>query len=105
MVTDLDELGPVAYDAVFDSAGIDPGTALRSGGTYLSISDEPLPDLPGARGMGVQEDGAGLARLAALVDSGSLRLRVGERFPLRQIREAHELFEAGGLVGKVVIEF
>jgi len=105
VVTDLDELGPVAYDAVFDSAGIDPGTALRSGGTYLSISDEPLPDLPGARGMGVQEDGAGLARLAALVDSGSLRLRVGERFPLRQIREAHELFEAGGLVGKVVIEF
>jgi NADPH:quinone reductase-like Zn-dependent oxidoreductase len=105
VVTELEELGPRRYDAVFDSAGVHPGDTLVPGGPYLSISDDPLPDLPGARGMGIQEDGAGLARLADLVDAGSLRLRVAERFALRDIRAAHERFEAGGLVGKVVIEF
>jgi NADPH:quinone reductase-like Zn-dependent oxidoreductase len=39
------------------------------------------------------------------VDAGSLQLRVAERFALRDIRAAHERFEAGGLVGKIVIEF
>lgn len=105
VVTDLAQLGAGTYDAVFDSAGVHPGQTLKPGGTYLSISDDPLPDLPGARRMGIQEDGAGLARLAALVDAGSLRLRVGQRFALREIRAAHEHFEAGGLLGKVVIEF
>jgi NADPH:quinone reductase-like Zn-dependent oxidoreductase len=105
VVTELEELGPRRYDAVFDSAGVHPGDALVPGGPYLSISDDPLPDLPGARGMGIQEDGAGLARLADLVDAGSLQLRVAERFAVRDIRAAHERFEAGGLVGKVVIEF
>jgi NADPH:quinone reductase-like Zn-dependent oxidoreductase len=105
VVTDLQELGRKPYDAVFDSAGIHPGESLVPGGPYLSVSDDPLPDLPGARGMGVQEDGAGLARLADLVDAGSLQLRVAERFALRDIRAAHERFEAGGLVGKIVIEF
>jgi NADPH:quinone reductase-like Zn-dependent oxidoreductase len=55
--------------------------------------------------MGIQEDGAGLARLAELVDAGWLRLRVAERFTLRDIRAAHERFEAGGTVAKVIIEF
>ncbi len=78
---------------------------LKPGGAYLSVSDEPLPAIPGARGMGVQEDGAALAELAALVDSGELTLRIARRFALRDIRLAHEAFEAGGLAGKVVLDF
>lgn len=105
VVTDVLDLPAASVDAVVDSAGMSPGAVLRAGGSYLSISDDPLPDIPGARGMGVREDGAGLARLAALVDAGSLRLWIAERFPQRRIREAHERFEAGGLVGKIVIDF
>ena len=105
VVTDVAELAPAAYDAVFDSAGVDPGPALRPGGRYLSISDDPLPEIPGAGRIGVQEDGAGLAELAARVDAGGLRLRVARRYPLREVRAAHRAFEAGGLVGKVVLDF
>jgi NADPH:quinone reductase-like Zn-dependent oxidoreductase len=103
--TDVSTLSAGRFDAVFDTAGINPGPALREGGSYLSVSDEPLPPIPGARGIGVQEDGPALARLCRLVDSGALRLRIARRFPLRHIRQAHETFEAGGLLGKVVIDF
>jgi NADPH:quinone reductase-like Zn-dependent oxidoreductase len=105
VATDVGALAPAAYDAVFDSAGVDPGPALRPGGRYLSISDDPLPEIPGAGRIGVQEDGKGLAELAAQVDAGVLRLRVARRYPLREVRAAHRAFEAGGLVGKVVLEF
>ncbi|HEY3505198.1 MAG TPA: NADP-dependent oxidoreductase [Actinocatenispora sp.] len=105
VVTELSALPADGYDAVFDSAGVHPGKVLRDGGAYLSISDDPLPPVPGAHRIGVQEDGAGLAELAALVDRGLLRLRVARRYALRDVRAAHHAFEAGGLVGKVVIEF
>lgn len=105
VASELAALPAGGYDAVFDSAGVHPGTVLRDGGAYLSISDDPLPPIAGARRIGVQEDGAGLAALAALVDQGVLRLRVARRFALRDVRAAHRAFEAGGLVGKVVIEF
>jgi NADPH:quinone reductase-like Zn-dependent oxidoreductase len=103
--TSLDALPAAAYDAVFDTAGLDPAPVLKPGGAYLSISDVPLPAIPGARGMGVQEDGAALADLAALVDTGELTLRIAHRFALRDIGRAHEVFEAGGLTGKVVLDF
>jgi NADPH:quinone reductase-like Zn-dependent oxidoreductase len=105
VATELAALPAAGYDAVFDTAGVHPGAALRDGGAYLSISDEPLPPIPGACRIGVREDGAGLAELGALVDKGVLRLRVARRFALRDIRAAHRAFEAGGLVGKVVIDF
>lgn len=46
-----------------------------------------------------------LAHLAGLVDAGELRLRIAGRFPLDDIRAAHERFEAGGLLGKVLVTF
>src|SRR6266542_2754256 len=56
------------YRAVFDTAGLQ-----RAGGRYVSITDDPLPNIPEARGV--------------------------------QVREAHRRFEAGGLLGKVVLVF
>ncbi|MFE2381294.1 NADP-dependent oxidoreductase [Streptomyces misionensis] len=99
------ELPRGAYDAVLDTAGVDVSAALADGGLYVSISDEPLPDVPGAAKSYVQESGKDLADLAALVDAGRLRVRVAAHYPLTEVRAAHERFEAGGLTGKVVLLF
>ncbi|WP_326824926.1 NADP-dependent oxidoreductase [Streptosporangium sp. NBC_01756] len=93
------------YHAVFDTAGAAVEHALAPGGRYVAISDDPLPDVPGAAKSYVQEDGRALAELAALVDSGELRLRVAEHHPVHAVRHAHERFERGGLLGKVVLTF
>jgi NADPH:quinone reductase-like Zn-dependent oxidoreductase len=46
-----------------------------------------------------------LADLVTLIDQGKLRLRVADRYPMEQVRAAHERFEAGGLLGKIVLTF
>ena len=71
----------------------------------MSISDNPLPDIAAARRSYVQENGAQLAELVRLVDAGQLRLRVAATYPVEQVRAAHERFEGGGLLGKIVLSF
>ncbi|WP_326797682.1 NADP-dependent oxidoreductase [Streptomyces sp. NBC_01808] len=100
-----DDLPRGRFPVILDTAGAEAAAALVPGGRYVSIADHPLPDLPGARKSYVQESATDLAHLAKLVDAGELRLRVAERYPLDDIRTAHERFEAGGLLGKVLITF
>ncbi|WP_432063045.1 NADP-dependent oxidoreductase [Streptomyces sp. S1] len=102
LVTDLPER---AYDAVFDTAGVDVTAALVESGGYVSVSDAPLPDVPGAAKSYVQESAEDLAALVELVDAGRLRVRVAAYHPVAEVRAAHERFEAGGLSGKVVLLF
>ena len=99
------ELPAGVYDAVFDTAGIDPRHAMAQGAKYLSITDDPLPDIPGAAKVQIREDGRGLAALVRLVDAGALTLRAAHYFPLQQVRAASRRVEAGGLLGKVVLVF
>ena len=56
-----------------------------------------------AVGMMVEPDGDGLEELAALVQSGGLRVLVDETFPLAQAADAHRLGEAGRTTGKIVL--
>ncbi|MGN5382235.1 zinc-binding dehydrogenase [Streptomyces lasalocidi] len=77
--------------------------ALAPGGRFVSVADHPLPDVPRARKSHVQENATDLAHLAKLVDTDVPRLRIADRFPLDDIRTAHESFEADGLLGKVLI--
>ncbi|MEU6094332.1 NADP-dependent oxidoreductase [Streptomyces sp. NPDC047079] len=93
------------YDAVLDTAGVDVSAALADAALYVSISDEPLPAVPGAAKSYVQENKKDLAELVELVDAGRLRVRVAEHYPVTAVRAAHESFEAGGLAGKVVLLF
>ncbi|MER6332953.1 NADP-dependent oxidoreductase [Streptomyces sp. NPDC001034] len=99
------ELPTGAYDAVLDTAGVDVSPALADGGLYVSVSDEPLPDVRGAAKSYVQESGKDLAELVGLVDAGQLKVRVAAYHPVTEVRAAHERFEAGGLSGKVVLLF
>ncbi|MCX5537371.1 NADP-dependent oxidoreductase [Streptomyces sp. NBC_00006] len=99
------DLPQAHYPVVLDTAGLDASAALAAGGRYVSISDEPLPDVPGARKSYVQESAADLAWIAKLVDSEELRLRIAARYPVADIRAAHERFEAGGVLGKILVTF
>ncbi|MGI5328387.1 NADP-dependent oxidoreductase [Actinomadura nitritigenes] len=93
------------YPVILDTAGVDAGAALAPGGRYVSIADHPLPDVPGAHKSYVQENTADLAHLAHLVDTQELRLRIADRYHYTDIRAAHERYEAGGLLGKILITF
>lgn len=91
-----DALPRGAYDAVLDTAGVDSSASLADGGVYVSISDDPLPDVPGAAKSYVQESKKELAELVELVDTGRLRMRVAAHHHVTEVRAAHEQFEAGG---------
>ncbi|RMI42564.1 NADP-dependent oxidoreductase [Actinomadura harenae] len=105
VVDDPAELADGVYQVVLHTAGPHVTHALAEGGRYVSIADAPLPDVPGASKSYVEQSGKQLGELARLVDDGVLRLRVAADLPVERVGEAHELFEAGGLTGKVVLTF
>jgi NADPH:quinone reductase len=100
---------PGGVDAVIDTAavGIVAHEALRGGGTFLALVAPFAP--PPIRGTKVvmQEvyaDGGRLAELSAVVEAGRLTLRVAQTFPLAEAAKAHELVEAGGQRGRIVLQ-
>ena len=54
--------------------------------------------------LGMRSDGAQLAQIGELLESGSLTARVGSTFDLGQIREALSLSESGRAKGKIAIQ-
>jgi NADPH:quinone reductase-like Zn-dependent oxidoreductase len=54
-------------------------------------------------GIRVEPDHVGLESLAALADSGQLKVEIDETFPLSQAAEAHKHLESGRARGKVVL--
>lgn len=98
------------YDAVFDTAGVHVPNAVKNGGRYVTVGADTVPGELADRTVDagvnyVEQDGAGLAHLAAMVDTAGLRLRIGAHYPIRQIRHAHRRAEHGGMLGKVVVTF
>ncbi len=45
-----------------------------------------------------------LEQCARLIDQGQLKIHVGKTFPLANAAEAHRVLEAGGVMGKLVLE-
>ncbi len=109
--TDRTTLRAGAYDAVFDTFGAFVTDAVADGGRYASIATQagPVPDLSHRRVATtvnqVREDGNGLAELAAAVDSGRLRIRVGAQYAVHSAKAAHEHFRRGRLTGKIALVF
>jgi NADPH:quinone reductase-like Zn-dependent oxidoreductase len=104
--TDLATIGPV--DAVLDAVPLGPGStaALRDGGiavfTRPPHPPEPPRDLRFETVL-VQSNAEQLRALTADLEAGRLRTRIAEVLPLAQAARAHELNEAGGLRGKVLL--
>ncbi|MBF9068008.1 NADP-dependent oxidoreductase [Streptacidiphilus fuscans] len=101
----VSDLKSASYDAVLDTAGVDVSAALAPDGRYVSVADAPLPEIPRAEKSYVQESRADLAELVRLVDAGVVRPHIAHHFSVRQVRRATELFERGGLTGKVALHF
>ncbi|MFI2078014.1 NADP-dependent oxidoreductase [Streptomyces triculaminicus] len=102
-------------DVVLDTIGGDyvhrSLRTLRPGGTLVTIvpPDETFP-AEAARAAGVratfvlvEPDRTGLREIAALVESGQLRVEVDAVFPLEEAAKAHELGERGRTTGKIVL--
>ncbi|MGR6917433.1 NADP-dependent oxidoreductase [[Actinomadura] parvosata] len=101
-------------DVVLNLAPIDPAelaglvTLARPGGVLVNTTvwmPAPADEERGVRGIDlyVRSDAEQLARLAALVDGGELRVDVAERVPLAGLPAVHARAAAGTLPGKVVI--
>ena len=104
--TDLATIGPV--DAVLDAVPLGPSSAatLREGGiAVFTRPPQPPEPPPGLRfeTVLVQSNADQLRALTAELEAGRLRTRIAEVLPLEQAARAHELNEAGGLRGKVLL--
>ena len=100
-------------DVVLDLVGGDTAVrslpSIRDGGLLVGVSSGTDAAAEVAAGrvrvvyMLVEPDGAALDAIASLVDAGELRVRVSRTFPLAAAARAHELGEAGGAHGKLVL--
>jgi NADPH:quinone reductase-like Zn-dependent oxidoreductase len=99
-------------DVVLDPIGGDTQErswqVLKKGGALLSIVQPPSAEK--AKELGVRAafvashpNGAQLAKIAELIDSGDLKPIVNRVLPLPEARRAHELSQSGHTHGKIVL--
>lgn len=106
------EVVPAGADGVVDCALLDEAvvSAVRDGGgvatvrgyqgeTQRGISFHPVYVPKYAR------ESEKLHQLLQQVEDGRLTLRVAKTFPAEQAAEAHKMLEAGGVRGRLVLEF
>ena len=104
---------PDGVDAVVDAACILPQIlpAVRDGGTLIVL--RPAEDQTLERGIRTKfvnvrdrsTDHETIARIGQQVAAGLLPLRVAAIFPAREAVTAHRMRDAGGLRGRIVLDF
>jgi NADPH2:quinone reductase len=108
-------LVPNGVDVVIDCLGghalSTSAGAMRDGGRFISVVDEPDPGPFAARGQtatllgSVRADGAArLDELAPLVVTGELPLHIEATYPLAEARAAQERSQTGHVRGKLVLD-
>jgi NADPH:quinone reductase len=107
-------VAPDGADGVFDTALIyrDAFPAIRDGGGVVfvrgwdgnEVEDRGIRVHPVIVGQ-VLERTDWLDELRLLASQGRIKLRVARELPVDEVAEAHRLMDAGGLRGRVVIEF
>ncbi|MEV6965872.1 NADP-dependent oxidoreductase [Hamadaea sp. NPDC051192] len=101
------DLVGAGVDGVYDPAlaGVEALAAVRDGGVYVNGYPVAPESQRGIRTEGVQvaADGVRLAELVGLVESGRLRLRLAETYPLAEAATAYKRLAEGGVRGGVVL--
>jgi NADPH:quinone reductase-like Zn-dependent oxidoreductase len=85
--------------------------AVRPGGLFVSVPGGVSDDLAAASaehgvaatGFLVEPDGAALALIGALIESGAVHVELAATFPLEDVAAAHRLAEANHTRGKIVL--
>lgn len=109
LVDAVQTLVPGGVDAVLDAAllGAAAVGAVRDGGRFAALTPPSTP--ASERGIDVQTvrvvaNSTQLAALVALVDDGTLTLRVAETYALEELRTAHKRLAEGGVRGRMVVK-
>jgi NADPH:quinone reductase-like Zn-dependent oxidoreductase len=76
--------------------------AVPSGGSQGLLGAAPDQGLRASNFL-VEPDGAALARIAALIDSGTVTVGLDDVLPLEKAADAHRRGEAGETRGKLVL--
>jgi NADPH:quinone reductase-like Zn-dependent oxidoreductase len=98
----------VAFDAVGGETTASLVPTLRAGGVLVTIANAPPEQAAAQRGaraelFSMSPSSEQLARIAALVADGTVRVEIAHTFSLEEARQAHELSEAGHTRGKIVL--
>ncbi len=109
-VKDVDVVIDLIGDGV-DGTSTRSLKTLRPGGTIVAVPSGVSPKLlkeAEAQGLTakpylVEPDGPALARIAALIDDGTVHVEVEDVLPLAEAAEAHRRGEAGRTRGKLVL--
>ena len=97
---------------VHDSTGTRSLSVLRPGGLLINVPSGSWPTLMAdaeeagirATSYRVAPDGATLAIIARLLESGDVHVNVDQVFDLEQVSEAHAAIEGGHTRGKIVLK-
>jgi NADPH:quinone reductase len=106
------EVCPEGVDALLDAALMGPPAlpAVRDGGQLMAVrpfAGQTERDITVSLVMvshHLHEAGT-LTRLASLAEDGTVSLRVADVLPAERAADAHRRFEAGGVRGRLVLEF
>jgi NADPH:quinone reductase len=90
-------------DAILDVVSFAPQETLLSATTRLASSNGAAGDGPGRFNLYAQPSLENLERLAGLLDAGTIRVSIQERFELAQAGEALGFLAAGHTRGKVAV--
>ena len=105
-------VAPDGVDGLADKAVLDAGVlpAVRDGGGLVTVRGWSGPSERGITVHPVMVYASAhrtdlLDRLREQVEDGTLTLRVARTFPAAQAADAHRLLEAGGVRGRIVLDF
>jgi len=107
------QLCPGGVDVAYDTVGGDiqskSADVIRKGGVLVSILAYENEESIKQRGIQtryvfVSPNALQLSELAALYDSGKLRVKIASEWPLDRAAEAHRLIETGHTTGKIVLK-
>jgi NADPH:quinone reductase-like Zn-dependent oxidoreductase len=98
----------IVLDTIGDETQERSWSVLKTGGNLVSLVQPPSEEKAKKLGVravfvGGQPNGAQLAEIAKIIDSGKLAPVIDRIFPLGEARRAHELSRSGHTRGKIAL--